>query len=74
MGVTAPSVKRLETKPTGKWTRAEVQSTFEELGVFLARLLGEPAQQMEQDASKMLDELFDKHLRVRDVVDWTYLA
>ena len=25
MGVTTSSVKRLETRPTGKWTRAEVQ-------------------------------------------------
>jgi hypothetical protein len=30
MGVTAASVKRLETKPTGKWTRVQVQSAFEE--------------------------------------------
>jgi hypothetical protein len=74
MGVTAASVKRLETKPTGKWTRAEVQSAFEELGMFLARLIGEPAQKMVQDAFQMLDDLFDHHRRDRDVVDWTYLA
>ena len=63
MGVTAASVKRLEAKPTGKWTRAEVQSAFEELGMFLARLIGEPAQKMVQDAFQMLDDLFDKHRR-----------
>ena len=74
MGVTAASVKRLEAKPTGKWTRAEVQSAFEELGMFLARLIGEPAQKMVQDAFQMLDDLFDHHRRDRDVVDWTYLA
>ena len=74
MGVTAASVKRLEAKPTGKWTRAEVQSAFEELGMFLARLIGEPAQKMVQDAFQMLDDLFDQHRRDRDVVDWTYLA
>ena len=71
---TAAYVKRLETKPTCKWTRAEVQSAFEELGVFLARLIGEPAQKMVQDAFQMLDVLFDQHRRDRDVVDWTYLA
>ena len=69
MGVTAASVKRLETKPTSKWTRAEVQSAFEELGVFLAPLIGEPAQKMVQDAFQMLDDLFDKHRRDRDVVN-----
>ena len=74
MGVTAASVKRLETKPTGKWTRAEVQSAFEELGMFLTRLIGEPAQKMVQDAFQMLDDLFDHHRRDRDVVDWTYLG
>ena len=74
MGVTAASVKRLEAKLTGKWTKAEVQSVFEELGMFLARLLGEPAQRMVQDAFQMLDDLFDHHRRDRDVVDWTYLA
>ena len=76
MGVTAAYVKRLETKPTGKRTRAEVQSAFEELGVFLARLIGEPAQKMVQDAFQMLDDLdmFDQHRRDKDVVDWTYLA
>ena len=62
MGVTAAYVKWLETncKPTGKWTRAEVQSAFEELGVSLAQLIGEPAQKVVQDAFQMLDELFDK--------------
>ena len=74
MGVTAASVKRLGAKPTGERTRAEAQSAFEELGVFLARLVGEPAQKMVEDAFQMLDELFDKHRRDRDVVDWTYLA
>ena len=69
MGVTIAFVKRLETKPACKWTRAEVQPTFEELGVFLARLIGEPAQKMVQDAFQMLDDLFDKHRRGRDVVD-----
>ena len=65
MGITAASVKRLVAKPTGKWTRAEVQSAFEELGMFLARLIGEPAQRMVQDAFQMLDELFDEHRRDR---------
>ena len=74
MGVTTTSVKRLETKPTGKWTRAEVRSAFGELGMFLARLIGEPAQKLVQDAFQMLDDLFDHHRRGRDVVDWTYLA
>ena len=74
MDVTKASVKRLEPKPTSKWTRAEVQSAFEELGMFLARLIGEPAQKMVQDAFQMLDGLFDEHRRDRDVVDWTYLA
>ena len=74
MGVTAASVNRLEVKLTGKWTRSEVQSPFEELGIFLARLMGEPAQRMVQDAFQMLDDLFDQHRRDRDVVDWTYLA
>jgi hypothetical protein len=64
----------LETKPTGKWTKVEVQSAFEELGMFLARLIGEPAQKMVQGALQMLDVLFDHHRRDRDVVDWTYLA
>ena len=68
------SVKRLEAKITGNWTRAEVQSTFEELGTSLARLMGGPAQRMVQDAFRMLDDLFDKHRRDRDVVNWTYLA
>ena len=69
---------RLEAKLTGmltgKWTRAEAQSEFEELGTCLARLMTEPAQKMVQDAFQMLDDLFDKHRRDRDVVDWTYLA
>jgi hypothetical protein len=63
MGVTAAAVKRLEAKPTGKWTRVEVQSAFEELGMFLARLIGEPAQKMVRDAFQMLDDLFDHHRR-----------
>ena len=51
-----------------------MQLAFEELGVFLARLIGEPAQKVVQDAFQMLDDLFDKHRRDRGVVDWTYLA
>jgi len=74
MGVTAASVKRLEAKLTGKWTRADVQSAFEEIGMFLARLMGEPAQRMAQDAFAMLDDLFDEYRKDREVVDWTYLA
>jgi hypothetical protein len=37
--------------------------------MFLARLIGEPAQKMVQDAFQMLDDLFDHHRRDRDVVD-----
>ena len=51
-----------------------MQSAFEELGVLLARLMGEPALRMVRDAFKVLDDLFDAHRRDRDVVDWTYLA